>query len=105
MDPQSPCQIPSPLTTAKVGCLVRSLLTAEGPGSQLPCEQGTERPSKVSSLWWEKRATENRKIICFLSRKRTEDSFAPRCQLQAEQQEVGKRGAGNLGRWGGGTER
>ena len=44
----------------------------------------------MSALWWEKRATENRKIICFLSRKRTEDSFAPRCQVQAEQQEVEK---------------
>lgn len=39
-----------------------------------------------------------------LSRKRTEDHLLLRCQLQAEQQEVGKRGA-NLGRWGGGTER
>lgn len=44
----------------------------------------------MSTLWWEKRATENRKIICCLSRKRTEDSFAPRCQVQAEQQEVEK---------------
>lgn len=32
-DLQLPCQVPSPPTTAKVGCLVRSLLTAEGPGS------------------------------------------------------------------------
>lgn len=54
MDPQSPCQIPSPLTTAKVGCLVRSLLTVEGPGSQLPCEQGTEAVKGELSVVGEK---------------------------------------------------
>lgn len=56
----------------------------------------------MSPLWWEKRATENRKTISFSRPGKGQRIHLPqreaahRCQVQAEQQEVGKWGVGNL---------
>lgn len=94
-----------PLTPGQSGPLRQMLCSpvqVRGPWLQAAglCEQGTERPPKVNSVVAEERATENRTVIS-LSRKRKQDpsafrGMAPGRQVQAEQQEVGKWGAGNV---------
>lgn len=108
-DPQTRCPGPSPSSRANVGRFTghsAHLWTHRGPGYRRPASvKKTQRPPQVNCLWWEKKGSQRigRLSPCPGKGNRVHlpsEEMASGRHVQAEQQEVGKWGAGKRGRWG-----